>query len=75
MTAATAGTSIQRRRRVTVILRGIMDRHEVRMKRDAISQFWKLSLSTFFRYMFPEGAHFSGNRFINKDLCTMLLHR
>ena len=31
-TAATAGTSIQTRRRVAVILRGIKDCHEVRIK-------------------------------------------
>jgi hypothetical protein len=39
MTATTAGTSIQTRRRVAVILRGIKDRHEVRIKTVAISQF------------------------------------
>jgi hypothetical protein len=60
---------------VAVILRGIKDRHEVRIKTVAISQFWKLSLSTFFRDMFPEGVHFTGKSFINKDLCTMLLRR
>jgi hypothetical protein len=39
MTAATAGTSIQTRRRVAVILRSIKDCHEIRIKTVAISKF------------------------------------
>jgi len=39
MTAATAGTSMQTRRRMAVILRIIKDCHEVRIKTVAITKF------------------------------------
>jgi hypothetical protein len=68
MTAATACTSVQTRRQVAVILRGIKDCHEVRIKTIANSQFWKISLSTKCGNMFLEVVHFSGKRFIYQDL-------